>query len=99
MKVVILAPFHVKRELAGAISAYDPRKSGPDQRVKLARNGFAGLIGEDPPPDRVLECRWELDRDAKTAYRQWKVTVGPPEAVAELEKSFTHHFDDPLDVR
>jgi len=99
VKIVILAPKNVKRAVSGPISAWDPRKNGPLQRILLENDGFAGLMGEEAPAPRVLECRWELDRDTKTAARQWKVSVGPADVVAELDKSLSHHFDDPLDVR
>lgn len=99
MKVSILAPKVVREALSGAISAYDPRRKGPIQRITLSREGFAGLYGESAEPEKVLECRWELDRDPRTARKFWKVTIGPAEVVESLKKQLSYRFDDPLDVR
>ena len=97
--MVVSAPKSVRELLAGAISRWDPRKRGAIQRIEWQKEHPALLYGEKPSEKDVLECVWALDRDPKTARKYWKVAVGPPELVAKLEKAFSYHFDDPLDVR
>lgn len=99
MKVVIVAPLPVRRALSSAISAWNPRRDGPLQRIKVHSPRAALLEGEEPLHPMPLECNWALDRDPKTARPFWKVTVGPEDRVKHVLSQLEHDFDDPLDMR
>lgn len=99
MNVRIDAPKAVKREIMFAISAWNPRRDGSEQVIRVDKSRPAHLWNEIGGPDLNLTCKWSLERDPKTARPYWKVAVGPPEAVKRVVELFEHDFDDPLDMR